>query len=407
MERADVVVVGGGTSGLVSAICSARAGDRVILLEKMNEPGKKILASGNGRCNLLNAGSLRYYGDPGFAEKVMGRACLEELLSFWRELGLVFRFDSEGRGYPCTYMSSTVLEVLKAELKRTGVVIRVQERVTSIDRHGQGFDVHTEAGDEFLSDRLILAAGGAAQPKLGGGTDFWAFLRNSGHRLIGPKPSLTPLIAEPRSVSGLSGIRAKCAVRILTDGIEKHAEQGEVLFTDRGISGICTMQCSRFAVPGRSECLLNLVFDLFDSADSLRKELFRRRERIASEPPPTLLRGICAPRLAYAVCKQAGLALRGEKASELTEDQISGIANCLLEYRIPVTGLEGFDRAQVMAGGVDCADIHASNLESRLLPGLHITGELLNVDGDCGGFNLMFASVCGLRAGLNGRKRIK
>ena len=402
MQNADVLIIGGGVSGLTAAISAARAGERPVILEKLEQPGKKLLATGNGRCNLLNLRAPVYFGDTDFALSAIGENAIDVLTEFLYSIGIPVRYDDQGRGYPCTFQASSVLEALKAEAKRTGVQIRTGAEAVSVSRSSRGYSVRIKSGDEFSAPRLILSTGGAAQPRLGGNLCAWNWLEKLGHHLVPPVPALTPLVTDSRSVSGLAGIRIKCILHVWSAQREVHQEQGELLFTENGVSGICAMQCARYVRPGQSEIRIDLLPDLFSDTETLFRELSRRRSVFAEERPPELLRGLCVPKLAYAVCKQAGLPLRGEVNRELTDLQLLSLSETLHGYRLQVKGLEGFDRAQVMAGGVRCDEICADNLESRLCPGLHVTGELLNVDGDCGGFNLMFAFITGLRAGANG-----
>ncbi len=407
MMKADTLVVGGGVSGMAAAIEAARAGDRPVIMEALNQPGKKLLATGNGRCNLVNRGSFRYYGDAEFAGAVLGESALAELTAFWNGLGIMLRFDAEGRGYPCTFSSATVLEALKAELRRYGIPIHTDHAVLNLERVNGRFTASFPKGESWDADRVIISTGGAAQPSLGGNQSAWKWLEETGHRMVPAEPALTPLVTDALSVSGLDGLRVRCRLTILTGGAPVHSEQGELLFTKHGVSGICVMQCSRFVSEGRSEASLDLFPDLFPEEDGLAAELGKRRGAWAGDPPETMLRGLCAPRMAYAVCKQAGIPLRGERAGDLSEAQIGRIAHTMKDYRVRILRKEGFDRAQVMAGGVDCGDVDPETLESRRCPGLHMTGELLNVDGDCGGFNLMFAAMSGIKAGRNGRKSIR
>lgn len=405
MRKENLLIIGGGVSGMTAAVAAARFGEKPVILEQLDQPGKKLLATGNGRCNLMNLNPPVYYGEPDFALRVLGADYLSELTDFWNSMGLYLRYDPEGRGYPCTFQAATVRDALTAELRRLDVPVLTGRTVRRVRADHPGFTVESENGECFSAQRLILAAGGAAQPKLGGSGDGVSWLRELGHNVVPLQPALTPLRTEPRSVSGLSGIRVRCALRVCTDGKNVHREAGELLFTDGGISGICVMQCSRFAVPGRSECIVDFVPDLFPDGKDLTEALRARRARFAPETPTALLQGICVPRLAYAVCKQAGIPLRGERTDSLSDDQLDRIASVLRGYRLPITGVEDFDRAQVSAGGLDCAEVSPENLESQIHPGLHITGELLNVDGDCGGYNLMFACASGLRAGMNGRRK--
>ena len=401
MERTELLIIGAGAAGMAAAISSARAGAHPTVVERLQSTGKKLSATGNGRCNLMNSGTPVYYGDGVFASRVLGDTAVQELTEFWQSIGLKIRYDAGGLGYPCTYLASTVNECLRCEMKRLGVEVRTGFPICSLTAGTYGFQAVTNETLSFYAQRVILATGGAAQPKLGGNLDAWPWLEAFGHRMIPPAPSLSSLRTDSQSVSGLAGLRVKCRISLLTDGNPVHFETGELLFTEHGISGICVMQCSRFAVPGRSEVLIDLIHDLFEGEETLIRELLLRRERLRDDEPQSMLRGLCAPKLAYAVCKQAGLSLRGERCRDLTEAQIHRLAAALHGYRMNITGVDGFDRAQVMAGGVSCAQINPENMESMIIPGLHIVGELLNVDGACGGYNLMFAFLSGIRAGKN------
>ena len=404
MDRPDVIIVGGGASGLCAAIGAARCGDQVIVFEKNTRPGKKLLASGNGRCNLINRHPQPYNGDSEFASRVLGNKPVEELTSFLQELGMMIRYDREGWGYPSTFQASTVLEVLLAECCRLGVEIKTSTSVSNLRKQKDEFIIKTEAGEIFKSSRVIVATGGAAQPRLGGNQSAWPWLLEFGHKFIPPEPSLTPLITDPRSISGLTGLKIKCSISVETEGKNVHQEIGELLFTKTGISGICVMQCSRFVVSGKSHCIIDLFPDLFKSNDQLAKELSRRQRQNPDGDPTELLRGLCVPKLAYGVCKQAGFALKGETNKDLSESQIWNLAKTAKGYSVKILGKEGFDHAQIMSGGLVCQDFDPSTLASALSPGLHATGEILNVDGTCGGYNLMFAFISGLKAGINGRR---
>ena len=406
MEAETVGVVGAGAAGMAAAIAAGRCGDRVILLEKLGQVGKKVIAAGNGRCNLMNLRQPVYYGDPDFARAVLGDNPAEETVSFWRELGLPIRFDPEGRGYPCTFMASTVLEVLKAEMRRLKTDIRIGSGAMDVRPEGDGFLITLNDGSDLRVDRVIITTGGAAQSKLGGNRSAWPWLERMGHPMIPEKASLVPLRAEKKALSGLSGLRVRCGVTLETErGEALHSEQGEMLFTEDGISGICIMQCARFLPEGEKALIrADFIQDLFCSQEALIQTLTERAGRFPEEEPTALIRGLCAGKLAYAVCKQAGLPMRGEKIRQLSAEQIRRIADVLRGYRIPITGTEGLERAQVTAGGADCRFFQPENLESRIQPGLHAAGEILNVDGDCGGYNLMFAFLSGRRAGANGRR---
>lgn len=397
----DTIVIGGGASGLAAAVAAAEQGSRVLILEKGPRIGRKILASGNGRCNLMNDSAPRYYGDPGFAMRVLHRCGVPELTDFFHRYGLRLTRETEGRVYPMTLQAVSVLDTLKRALRLNRVQVRFDaaaERVATVapDR-GAGWLVSGKDIRERAS-RVILACGGPAQPKLGGTEDGGSLLQELNHRVIPFQPALTPIRTERQAVSGLSGLRVRCDVSLLREGTVIHRESGELLFTDYGVSGICVMQCSRFVQAG-DLLEVNLLPRREDLPVSLEEELKTRRERFRDLPPETLLDGFLLPKVSYGVLKQAGIPLRGETAGEISDEQLHKILYAAAHYQLRITEIGGFDQAQVSAGGADCREFDPETMESRLHPGLYATGELLNVDGDCGGFNLMFAFATGLIAG--------
>ena len=399
----DVMIIGGGASGMIAAVTAAESGDHVILFESQKKLGRKLLATGNGRCNLMNFGQLRYYGDSDFANQVCHYCSPPEVADFWAKLGLCLREEEQHRVYPCTFQAATVLDVLESAMKRYNVQILLETKVKKLESEGSHFKILTEDSRLFEGKRVIVATGGPAQPKLGGNRDGYSFLQQFSHLLCSASPALTPLKTDLRSISGLSGIRVHCKISLIAFSKIIKQEIGEILFTEDGVSGICAMQCARFVIPGECTAELDLVYDLFDHESSIVSYLLNLGASVPQEEPVSLLKGLCAPRLAWAVCKQAGLSMRGEKIRELNEQSYRSIAFALKHYRILITGTKGFDRAQVTAGGIDCKDWDPKRMESLLIPGLHAAGEVLNVDGDCGGYNLMFAWASGILAGRNGR----
>ncbi len=398
-EIYDLITIGAGASGIIASIRAAERGKHVLLLEKNDHPGKKILASGNGRCNLMNKGTPRYYGDRKFAGDVLNYCSKEKIESYFHHLGLITYEEAEGRVYPYSNQSATVMNVLKTAMDLFGVQTKMNAPVNSVYNEGRIFSVKTVAGEEYHSRNLIVACGGEAQQKLGGTRDGYQILQSMGHSVIPTFPALVPLETDRKSISGLSGIRVRCEVSLYGNNSIIHQEEGEVLFTDYGISGICIMQCARFIheKPGRIE--LDLLKRYTGDIVGIYEELRRRRDLFRDMSPTLMLEGILGSKLSYAVMKQAGIPLKGEKASDLSDDDLKHIIYAATHYRIEITGTRGFDFAQVTAGGVSCSEFDPKTMQSRIIPGLYAAGEVLNVDGDCGGFNLMFAFASGLTAG--------
>ena len=402
----DLAIIGGGAAGLSACAAASSMGDRVVILEGSSSIGRKIMASGNGRCNLMNTGTPRYFGSPSFAEAVLSRCGAGEQIRFWHSIGLALAEEEDGRMYPCTFQAASVLDVLKREIGSRNAEICLNTRITKcLKTPDEIFQLETDDGSRLCARRVLVAAGGAASLKPSTADSGYGIMKSFGHTVHPVFPALVPIETDRRSISGLSGIRVRCTVTLLDrSGAELHRETGEVLFTDTGVSGICIMQCARFIV-GKGCCLeLNLADRLFPDDTALADELKKRMEQYPDSDAKTMLIGLVPAKVSYAVMKQAGIPLRGEKLGEVPQSSIPALIHAMRHYRLVIAGTRGMESAQVTAGGVSCDEFRPDTLESLRIPGLHAAGEILDVDGDCGGFNLMFAFGSGILAGLNGRK---
>ena len=396
-----VIVIGGGAAGLAAAIAAAECGDQVTILERMDRVGKKILATGNGRCNLMNTGERRFPGGTAFADAVLDRCGVPEQTRFWQHIGLRMRQEDGGRVYPVSGMASSVLDALRFAADALGVETITGVHVTGLFKARHGWTVMS-GEQKWKADRVIVAGGGCAQPKLGSDGSTWALLTALGHQMVEVKPALTQIITETAPIKGLSGIRVRTKVKITRYGQDVYAENGELLFADYGVTGVCVMQCARFAAAGDA-----LHIDLtramgFEASDEFREELHRRRKEWANRSQSELLTGLCVPKLGNALFQTAGIIPKG-LCSQLSTGSIERLVNRANDFILSVEGVKGFDSAQVTAGGIAVDTFDPATMESHLALGIHAAGEVLDVDGDCGGFNLMFAFGSGLLAGLNGR----
>ncbi len=387
---------------MAAAISASEHGDSVILLEKGNRLGQKLSATGNGRCNLMNIGEPVYYGHKAFAEKVLQYCGVREQTVFWKRYGLFLQVEKEGRVYPCTFMAASVLNALKNALSLHNVQVQLSSCVTQLQKTGRRFRVQT-ADCGYTADRLILSTGGASQPRLGGSSLGYQLIASFGHHIQPLRPALCPILAGPKEISGLQGIRSRCRVSVVRDQKTVYEQAGEVLFTEDGISGICVMQCARWIEGEGNRIDLDFSENLFRGTQDLLDELRRRQRIFGNLSPEWLLNGILPQKLSYAVCRQAGIRFRGETIRSLLESQLKAVAETFFRYHVYVTGIKGFDHAQVTSGGASCDEFDPLTLESRLVEGFHVTGEALDIDGDCGGFNLMFAFGSGILAGADGR----
>ena len=399
---AEVIIIGGGAAGMSAAIEAASLGDSVLLLERMDRVGKKLLATGNGRCNLMNVGALRYPGGSAFAEEVLSRCGAEQQRQFWARLGLRLRTEDGGRVYPASGQSSTVLDTLRLAMDALRVEVVTGAHVDAVTPRKRGFAV--SAGENrWHASRVIVTGGGCAQPKLGSDGSCYGLLAALGHHIIRPEPCLTQIITDAGPIRGLSGIRVKCRVRVREGSHVLHEESGEALFTEYGMSGVCVMQCARYARQGRVLSLSLAEGMGFSSREDALRELDRRRSQWLDQPMERLMTGLCVPRLASALCAASGIQWKNRAIGSLKRAEAVALADLLTDWPLTIQGVKGFDTAQVTRGGADWREFDPATMASRLVPGLHAAGEVLDVDGDCGGFNLMFAFGGGILAGRDGR----
>lgn len=400
----SVVVIGGGAAGMAAAIAAAMCGDQVIILERMDRVGKKLLATGNGRCNLMNTGALRYPGGSAFAGEILSRCGAQEQKLFWESLGLRLRQEEGGRVYPVSGAASTVLDTLRQALRLLNVQTVTGAHVNALRRTKKGWAV--EADRIYNAQRVIVTGGGCAQPRLGSDGSAYELLTANGHRMVKLKPALTQIITDTAPIRGLSGIRVRCDVSITGREGEKTRQSGELLFADYGVTGVCVMQCARWAEPGDVFHIdLTRAMGMADGKAMLDALLNRRERWGKGMTALDLLTGLCVPKLALALLRQAGIEKAADRsAKDLSARQLRELCSLAEDFPLQIRGVKDFDSAQVTAGGIRCSEFDVNTMESRIVPGLYAAGEVLDVDGDCGGYNLMFAFGSGILAGLNGRE---
>lgn len=405
-HQVEFAVVGAGASGLMAAGETAQAGPTLVL-EAKQRPGKKLLATGNGRCNLGNSGAspARYHGDVARAARVLERFPPEKLEQFWRRNGMLCRELDEGRLYPYGMQASSVLECLLRRVQRRGGEILCDFPVEEIRREKGFFALSGPAG-KVRARRVILACGGMAAPALGGNPSGYRLASALGHSCTPLFPSLVPLSTLPERARPLKGARSLAEVSLWAGSRGVASSRGEVQFTGDSLSGICVFELSRaygeLTDAQKREAELSVCL----MPEHGPGDIFSFLRTAASSPllpAQELLDGMLNRLVAREVLRAAVRRLPQE-ASELRPPQLSAIAACVRDFRFPVTGTAGWAHAQVTAGGVPLSEVDVSTMESRLCPGVYLTGELLNVDGDCGGYNLHWAWATGLLAGRSAGK---
>ena len=394
----NVCVIGGGAAGMLAALTAAENGHRVLLLERQSRVGRKLLATGNGRCNLSNyhVSPAHYHGGAGFCDFALSQFDVGETLQYFASLGLLTVSEASGRIYPMSNMAGSVLDVLRYALERPEIDLQTGQTVTAVRKMPEGFSVKTET-DTFSARCLILAAGGAAGSKVGGGMDGYRLAKSLGHHRTALYPSLVQLKTDPTYPRALKGVKAQCGISICRGSQVLARNSGEVLFTEYGVSGPAIFDLSRSVSAGGSDltCLLNFFPD-WEEAEVLHW-LSQRQAAMAAHEASTLLTGSCHTRLGQMICKSAGFT--NQRAAGLTRDDLRRIARQATHFALPIIGTCGFDQAQVTAGGLDTSEFDPRTLQSRLVPGLYACGELLDIDGDCGGYNLQWAWSSGRLAG--------
>lgn len=399
-----VAVIGGGASGMTAALTAAeRADTRVILLERQARVGRKLAATGNGRCNLtnINAAAKNYHGEnSGFAGDILRSFTPQNTLDFFSSLGLVTVTEHGGRVYPLSDSANSVVDVLRFALHHAGVETRPSCPAREILRRGKGFEIGTDEG-KIKADFVIVACGGAAGAKLGGVTDGYELMKSLGHHRTKLYPSLVPLVTDPVYPRALKGVRADAALYLTRGGKILAQSAGEVQFTDAGVSGPAAFDISRAASIAGAGAVLLLDFMRDYDESALLSMLSARRGKLPELETASLFTGMLHNRLGRMLVKYSSLDA-AKPLSALSDSDIARAAKAAKNMVLELKGTGGFEAAQVTAGGIVCAEFDHKTLESLIVPRLFICGELLDIDGDCGGFNLQWAWASGHTAGRLG-----
>ncbi len=407
--RYDVIVVGAGAAGLFAAIRAASRGSRVLILEHMGQAGKKILSTGNGKCNFTNQkqGIAYYRGkNPAFVLPVFAQFGLEDTLLFFERIGVQPK-EKRGGYYPASGQASSVVETLMMECRRVGVSIAYGIGIREIKKEGGAFRFLTKQG-VFESAACILATGGKAAKKTGSDGSGYLYIERFGHALTDIVPALVQLQGKQSFLKDIAGIRAESRVTLFVDR-EKVAEDfGELQLTEFGISGIPVFQVSRYASYALEEgkaVRADLDF-LPEWAASRAREQIRRRFWDHGEGKSAIeaLVGLFPGKLCQLLLAQCRVPPE-KPARDCTAAECDRLAKTARRLPIDIIGTKGFDAAQVTAGGVDTDEICPETMESRLVPGLYFAGEVVDIDGMCGGYNLQWAWSSGWVAGNSAARR--
>ncbi|WP_353894581.1 NAD(P)/FAD-dependent oxidoreductase [Proteinivorax hydrogeniformans] len=405
----SVIVVGGGASGMIAAISAARQGAKVVILERLNRIGKKLLATGNGRCNLTNTNmdiSFFHGTDPKFALGALHSFDYKQTIDFFDFLGITPKVEGEGKVYPYSLQSSSVLDVLRYEIAALNIMEKCDTEVLDIVPTRPGFIVKTKSG-QLKGDSVIIATGGKASPQLGSNGSGYVLAEKLGHRLTEIYPSLVQLKLYEKYVKQMKGVKFEGKVSVGVKDKALRVECGEILFTDYGISGPPILQVSRTAIEqiskGKSPWVEVDVFPQY-SKKELQELISTRLAYSGTKPLDFSFVGLINKNMIPVVLQCANIKDIKVLAYEVTEQQIQKIVEVLKNWRMSVKDFNSWDQAQTTAGGVDVRDVSPKTMESKIVKGLYFSGELLDIDGDCGGFNLQWAWSSGFIAGENAAK---
>ena len=404
--KTEIAVIGGGASGLMAAITAKKSGKEVVILERKDRILKKVLITGNGRCNItnVNANISNYFGkNISSVENILNRFTPQDTMDFFNELGIVCNEENRGKVYPLSGQASSVVDALRFEAEKLGIKIETEFYVRKIEKDGFKFRIYSEDRKKIEAGRVIIAAGGQSYPELGSNGSGFELAKELGHSVTKLSPSIVQLKTEKNQVKGLQGIKTDVAVTAYGDNKKICTYDGELLFTDYGISGNVVFNIS-FVMPLYKDVEFEIDFmEKFDYNELY--EMLKERKRILSHlTMENYFNGMINKKLGQFLSKVSGIEKLSKPVKDLNDSDIKKLCTVLKKYRVKILETTGFKNAQVTAGGVSLDEVNTETLESKIVKGLYFSGEVLDVYGECGGFNLQWAWASGYIAGENSAK---
>ena len=401
--KTEIAVIGGGASGLMAAVTAKKSGKEVIILERKDRILKKVLITGNGRCNItnVNANISNYFGkNISSVENILNRFTPQDTMDFFNELGIICNEENRGKVYPLSGQASSVVDALRFEAERLGIKIETEFYVRKIEKDGFKFRIYSEDRKKIEAGRVILAAGGQSYPELGSNGSGFELAKELGHSVTKLSPSIVQLKTEKHQVKGLQGIKTDVAVTAYGDNKKICTYDGELLFTDYGISGNVVFNIS-FVMPLYKNVEFEIDFmEKFDYNELY--EILKERKRILSHlTMENYFNGMINKKLGQFLSKVSGIEKLSKPVKDLNDSEIRKLCTVLKKYRVKILDTTGFKNAQITAGGVSLDEVNPETLESKIVKGLYFSGEVLDVYGECGGFNLQWAWASGYIAGKN------
>lgn len=393
----DVCIIGGGASGIAAGIFLGRKGIKTVVLERNDRILKKVLATGNGRCNFTNMelSHHNYYGDNrDFVKVPLNIFSQYDTMDFFETIG-IYSAVEKGRVYPLNFQASSVVDMLRFECERVGLEIITGFDVEEIKKSRDTFIV--KSGDNTIKSKIcIIAAGGKSSPGLGSNGSGYSLLSKFGHSITKLTPALVRLKTEKNTIKGMNGIKIYAGIDVLDkNGNELGVyKEDEFLFTKDGISGTACFELS-YLLHFYNELIFKVDLLTTKIHDELEKILLEKQTNMPNITCENFLNGILNKRLGILVCKIAGIEKMNMKSKDITHKQIKDIAELIKDYRIKVIGTDSYKDSQATAGGISTSEVNNKTFESKKVDNLYITGEVLDVLGDCGGYNLQWAWTSG------------
>jgi len=400
----NIAIIGAGASGLIAAIVAAREGAAVTVYEKNSKIGRKLLATGNGRCNITNRDLTltHFHGkNPLFAIPALKQFDYHKCYNFFNELGIELIEKENGRLYPMSLQASSVVDMLIYETKRVGVKFKINTDITDIEKINNGFLLKT-ANHNDLYLKLLIATGSPAMPSLGSCDSGYDFAKSFGHTIIQPLPSLVQLISSAPYLKKVSGVKFNGHIKVLINKQNQCSTYGDILFTNYGVSGSAILDVSRpistaLANKNSVEVILDLM-PLFSKEKLIT--LLQKRVKFANNKTIALyLEGLINKKLTTVIIEEANLPANINQANQLGRKDLTKIAYTIKNIKLKIIDTKGFKSCEVAAGGIDTTEIDQNTMQSKLQNGLFFSGEVLDIDRDCGGYNLQWAWASGYVAG--------
>ncbi|MDI6739264.1 MAG: NAD(P)/FAD-dependent oxidoreductase [Candidatus Edwardsbacteria bacterium] len=397
-QSKTVSVIGGGPSGMIAAIAAAREGAAVRLWEKNGSLGRKLLATGNGRCNFTNRDlSLSHFhgGSPDLVDLALSRFDGKQTMEFFRGLGVEHYYDEKGRCFPAPNEAGSVLFALEQEMARLNVEMNTRCEIVSVKRTNDGFAI-SQRGRSHECDAIVIACGGAAAPQFGSNGNGFELAKQMGHHIIPIRPALVPFELSGNWHHKLQGVRRDMTLTVILDDGSADQYTDEGLFTHYGLSGPLALRASRELGERGIACSLNFLPG--QNAETVSAALRQRVRLLPERKACELLTGWLPAKVGQMLVRETRIA-PDAMASDIPAGELDTLAKNMTDFPFSVKSLRGLKEAQVTAGGIDCAEIDCRAMRSKLVPGLFFCGEVVDVDGDSGGYNLQWCWSSGWVAG--------